>query len=62
MNRDIVAGNWKRFTGRLKAQWGRLTGRQLDVIDGKGIELSGKIQEGYGMARDATGQQIERLK
>jgi uncharacterized protein YjbJ (UPF0337 family) len=60
MNRDIVAGNWKQFKGRVKAQWGRLTGRHLDVIDGKGVELSGKVQEGYGVTKDVVEQQIER--
>jgi uncharacterized protein YjbJ (UPF0337 family) len=60
MNRDIVAGNWKQLKGRVKAQWGRLTGRHLDVIDGKGVELSGKVQEGYGVTKDVVEQQIER--
>jgi uncharacterized protein YjbJ (UPF0337 family) len=62
MNRDIVAGNWKQFKGRVKAQWGRLTGRDLDVIDGTGVELSGKIQEGYGVTKDAAEQQIKRFE
>jgi uncharacterized protein YjbJ (UPF0337 family) len=61
MNRDTIEGGWKQFTGKLKTQWGRLTGHQLDVIDGNRIEVSGNIQEGYGIIRDAAEQQIERL-
>jgi len=62
MNRDIVAGNWKQFKGRVKAQWGKLTGGHLDVIDGRRIELSGRIQEGYGVTKDAAEQQIKRFE
>ena len=62
MNRDTIEGNWKQFAGKVKAQWGKLTGRQLEVIDGKRVEVSGKIQQGYGITRDATEQQIERFK
>lgn len=25
MNWDIVAGNWKQFSGKVKTQWGKLT-------------------------------------
>jgi uncharacterized protein YjbJ (UPF0337 family) len=62
MNRDIVAGNWKQFKGWVKAQWGKLTGGHLDVIDGKRVELSGRIQEGYGVTKDAAEQQIKRFE
>ncbi len=61
MNRDIVEGGWTQFKGKVKAQWGRLTGGHLDVVDGKRVELSGKIQEGYGITKDAAERQIERF-
>jgi uncharacterized protein YjbJ (UPF0337 family) len=59
MNRDTVAGNWKQIKGKVKAQWGKLTGSHVDVIEGKGVERSGKVQERYGTAKDAAKQQIE---
>ena len=59
MNWDIVAGNWKQFQGKVKTQWGKLTDDQLDVIAGKRIELSGKIQEAYGITQDQAEQQIK---
>ncbi len=62
MNRDSIEGRWKQFKGKKKAQWGKHIGHQLEVIDGKRVEESGKIQEGYGFIRDATEQQIEPLK
>ena len=62
MNRDTIEGGWNQFKGKVKARWGKLTGSHLDVIDGKRVELSGKVQEGYGITKDAAEQQIERIE
>jgi uncharacterized protein YjbJ (UPF0337 family) len=62
MNWDIVEGNWKQFTGKVKAQWGKLTDDQLDVIAGKRVELAGKIQEAYGITKDEAEQQIKKFE
>jgi uncharacterized protein YjbJ (UPF0337 family) len=59
MNWDIVEGNWKQFKGKVKAQWGNLTDDQLDVIAGKRVELSGKIQEAYGITTEEVEKQIK---
>ena len=59
MNWDIVQGNWKQFKGNVKTQWGKLTDDHLDVIDGKRIELSGKLQEAYGISKDEAEKQIK---
>jgi uncharacterized protein YjbJ (UPF0337 family) len=61
MNRDTVAGNWKQLKGRMKVQWGKLTGSHVKVVEGKGVELAGKVQEGQGDAKDAAKQRIEEL-
>lgn len=62
MNWDIVEGNWKQFRGLVKAQWGKLTDDQLDVISGKRTQLSGKIQEAYGISRDEAEAQIKKFE
>lgn len=62
MNRDTIEGNWKQFTGKVKSQWGKLTGHPLEEIDGKRVEVSGKIQEVSGITKDAVEQQIEDVK
>ena len=58
MNDDRVEGNWKRFKGKVKEQWGKLTDDDLDVISGKRDQLSGKIQERHGIAKDEADRQI----
>jgi len=58
MNWNQIEGNWKQFKGIAKQQWGKLTDDQLDVIAGKREQLSGKIQEAYGMTKDETEKQL----
>ena len=58
MNWDRIEGNWKQFKGIAKQKWGKLTDDQLDVIAGKRDHLSGKIQETYGITKEATEKQI----
>ena len=60
MNWDRVEGNWKQFKGKVKEQWGRLTDDDLDVIGGKKDQLTGKIQESYGISKDEAEHQIDR--
>lgn len=62
MNWDIAAGNWKQFKGKVKARWGNLTDDHLDVIAGRRVELSGKIQEAYGITKDEAERQIRRFE
>jgi len=62
MNWDIAKGNWKQFKGKVKAQWGQLTDDHLDQIDGKRIELAGKIQETYGITKDEAEMQIKQFE
>lgn len=58
MNWDIIEGNWKQFKGKAKEQWGKLTDDQLDAINGKREQLAGRIQEVYGLDKDAAEKQI----
>ncbi|MDD5460235.1 MAG: CsbD family protein [Methylococcales bacterium] len=59
MNWDQVAGNWKQFTGNVKAQWGDLTDDEVDQIMGNRDILVGKIQERYGIRKEVAEQQVE---
>ena len=59
MNWDTVKGNWKQFRGKVKEEWGDLTNDHLDEIDGQREQLAGKVQETYGLSKDATEKQIK---
>lgn len=62
MNWDIAEGNWKQFKGKIKEQWGKLTDDHLDTIAGKRDQLSGKIQETYGISKDEAERQISQFE
>ncbi|PTB22815.1 CsbD family protein [Trinickia symbiotica] len=58
MNEDKIKGQWKQLSGKLKAQWGKLTDDDLAVADGDSEYLVGRIQERYGIARDEAERQL----
>jgi uncharacterized protein YjbJ (UPF0337 family) len=59
MNWDQIQGKWKQSTGAVKEKWGKLTDDDLTVIAGKKDQLVGKIQERYGIAKDAAEKQVD---
>ena len=58
MNWDRIKGNWKQVTGQVKAQWGKLTDDDLEVVAGHRDRLAGKIQARYGVAKDDAEKQL----
>ncbi|MHA6690619.1 CsbD family protein [Devosia sp. A449] len=59
MDWNRVEGNWKQMTGKIKAQWGKLTDDDLAQINGNREQLEGKIQERYGKAKDEVRKDID---
>jgi uncharacterized protein YjbJ (UPF0337 family) len=62
MNWDTIEGNWMQFKGNVKEQWGKLTDDSLDVIAGKRDQLSGQIQETYGITKDEAEVQVKAFE
>jgi len=56
---DQVAGKWKRLSGAVKKQWGKLSDDELMEINGRREVLAGKLQEKYGIAVEAANKQID---
>jgi uncharacterized protein YjbJ (UPF0337 family) len=61
MNWDQVEGKWKQYKGQAKEKWGKLSDDDLDVIDGKRQQIVGKIQERYGISREAAEEQADEF-
>jgi len=61
MNWDQIQGNWKTFRGQIKQKWGKLTDDDLDVVDGKREELSGRLQSRYGYAKEHAEKEVEEF-
>ena len=61
MNWDQMEGKWKQYKGKMKQQWGKLTDDDLDRIDGKRQELVGRLQEHYGIQKQAAEKQADEF-
>ena len=59
MDWNRVEGNWKQLKGRARQKWGKLTDDDLTTAAGRREELAGKVQERYGIARDAARKQVD---
>ena len=59
MNWDQVEGKWKQAAGKVKEKWGKLTDSDLTVIGGKRDQLIGRIQERYGIAKEAAQEEVD---
>jgi uncharacterized protein YjbJ (UPF0337 family) len=59
MNWDRVEGNWKQIKGKAPQKWGKLTSDDINLIEGKRTELTGRLQERYGIARDDAERQVD---
>jgi uncharacterized protein YjbJ (UPF0337 family) len=58
MNWDQVEGNWKQIKGQVKQKWAKLTDDDLELINGKRIELLGRIQERHGITKEQAVTQL----
>lgn len=52
MNKDIIKGNWKEKSGKLKQKYADLTDDDLKYTEGKEDELVGKVQKKLGVGKD----------
>lgn len=61
MDKETVEGNWEELKGRIQKRWGKITDDDLDVIQGDTKILAGKLQEKYGMSKEAAEKSIEHI-
>ena len=61
MNQDIVEGNWKQLSGKIKAKWGKLTDDDLKTAEGNAEYLVGKLQVHYGLTKDMAEKHLQVL-
>ncbi len=59
MNWEQNEGNWKPYMGASKTKWGKLTDDDFSVMAGKRTKLAGKIQERYGLAKEAAQKELD---
>jgi len=62
MNWDEAKGDWMKFKGKVKEQWGKLTDDQLNIISGKRDQLAGEVQKAYGITKEEAERQIKKFE
>jgi uncharacterized protein YjbJ (UPF0337 family) len=61
MNWDEIAGEWKQFTGKVKAKRGMLTENDLTTIAGKRDEFAGLLQVKYGYTKVQAERELNKF-
>ena len=59
MNWDTIQGKWQELKGEARAKWGKLTDDDLETAAGKKDVLIGRLQQRYGMKRDAAEAELD---
>lgn len=59
MNWNVIEGKWDQFKGKLRAQWGKLTDDDMDLIAGKKDIFIGKLKERYGYDEARAEKELE---
>ncbi len=62
MNKDQMSGNWKELKGKVKEQWGKLTDDDLTAIEGQHDQLTGRLQQRYGIAKEEAEKQVKEFR
>ena len=57
-----IEGNWNRFTGNVKKQWGKPSDDRLDRVAGKRDEPVGTSPETSGVKQGEAGEQVKPVE
>jgi uncharacterized protein YjbJ (UPF0337 family) len=59
MNSDQLEGKWKQVKGKVREKWGKLTDDDMQIIGGRQDQLIGRVQQRYGIAREAATTEVD---
>ncbi len=59
MNWDLIEGKWTEFKGQVRSKWAKLTDDDMEAVGGKKDELIGRVQQRYGLQRDAAEAEVD---
>jgi uncharacterized protein YjbJ (UPF0337 family) len=61
MNWTTIEAQWDNFKGKVRSEWGKLTGDDLENIKGKREQLIAKIQQRYGLEKEEADRRVQRF-
>jgi uncharacterized protein YjbJ (UPF0337 family) len=59
MNEDILKGKWKELRGKVRQRWGKVTGDDIEQLQGTHEELVGLLQKRYGYERKQAAKEVQ---
>lgn len=59
MDWNEIEGDWKRYKGNIREQWGNLTDEELDEIDGNRRRFETTLQDRYHLTPEQVRAQID---
>jgi uncharacterized protein YjbJ (UPF0337 family) len=59
MNWEQISGRWSQVKGEIRQKWAKLTDNDLEFIAGSKDKFVGRIQERYGIAKEAAQLQLD---
>jgi uncharacterized protein YjbJ (UPF0337 family) len=59
MNWDHIKENWDQFINIVQQQWGKLTAKQLNSIQGNRNKLADIIKDSYGISKHEADEQVD---
>ncbi len=60
-DKTVLGGKWLQVRGKIRQEWGRWTGQDLERIRGRFEQWVGQAQEGYGIARARAGLKVHQI-
>lgn len=58
MNKDIIEGKLKEFSGEVRKKWGQLTDDEVQKTKGNAEALSGLVQQKFGMSKEKASAEV----
>ena len=59
MNWDILKGKWEQAEAQMRSRWNKLTDDDIGVIKAKNQELTGRLRERYGWAKEEAERNVD---
>jgi uncharacterized protein YjbJ (UPF0337 family) len=59
MNRDTIAGHYRQLKGRIRENWGKLTGNDGSIVAGRRDQLLGQVQVCCGIKPEEAERELK---
>ena len=62
MNSSMARGTWQQLKGRVEVQWGRVTRDPLRVVQGRHLQMIGRLDVACAAVQVEIGRQLDSVQ